>query len=80
MTCLRSTSNLVLNEISYISFNSRKKEVIVLEESLGEYEMLDEVFEDLGDISGSVALDIGTGGDLWSATWSEERDLKECLP
>ena len=34
----------------------------MLEESLGEYEMLDEAFEDLGDISGSETLDIGTGG------------------
>jgi len=33
-----------------------------LEGLLGEYEMLDEAFEDLGGISGSVTLDIGTGG------------------
>ncbi|NIO37006.1 methyltransferase domain-containing protein, partial [Candidatus Bathyarchaeota archaeon] len=33
-----------------------------MEKSLGEYEMLDEAFEDLGDISGSETLDIGTGG------------------
>jgi len=33
-----------------------------LENLIGEYKMLDEAFEDLGDFSGLATLDIGSGG------------------
>ena len=36
--------------------------MITLEELLGEFKLFDEVFEDLGDVSGLVTLDIGSGG------------------
>lgn len=39
-----------------------------MEELLCEYEIFDEAFDDLGDITSSVTLDIGTGVDLWSVT------------
>lgn len=33
-----------------------------MENLIGEYKMLDEAFEDLGDFSGLATLDIGSGG------------------